>query len=139
MADSAPTKSEIITRLKHALQALALRAELQLSLFPDFVCKADELALDFADWYHCATGNYPGDFTETQKRGLAELIEFLDKISGQENAHLWTDEALSSRPEWAQIRLMALSCLASLGWPLDTPPSYAHEFFRGGKSQKFGE
>ena len=33
--------------LKHSLQALAMPAEIQLGLFPDWVCKADELALDF--------------------------------------------------------------------------------------------
>jgi hypothetical protein len=34
-------------RLMLSVQALAQPAEVQLSLLPDFVCKADELALDF--------------------------------------------------------------------------------------------
>ncbi len=46
MADDAMF-DRMMLRLKHSLQALAMPAEVQLTLFPDFVCKADELALDF--------------------------------------------------------------------------------------------
>ncbi len=43
-------------QLQRAITALAQPAEVQLSLFPDFVCKADELALDFEDdLYETAT------------------------------------------------------------------------------------
>jgi hypothetical protein len=37
-------------RLQHAVQVLALPADIQLSLFPDFASKVDELALDFDNW-----------------------------------------------------------------------------------------
>jgi hypothetical protein len=43
-------RAGIFERLKHSIQLLASPAEFQLKMLPDFVCKADELALDFDLW-----------------------------------------------------------------------------------------
>ena len=39
-----------LEQLKWAVQALAAEPESQLRLFPDFVCKPDELVLEFDHW-----------------------------------------------------------------------------------------
>ncbi len=43
--------------LEQAVVALAQSADVQLSLFPDFVCKADELALNFEDGLYEIVGH----------------------------------------------------------------------------------
>ncbi len=63
----------MMRRLKHSLQALAMPAEVQLSLYPDFVCKADELALDFDQWKDCVNSNGVGVLTDLQRRALTAL------------------------------------------------------------------
>jgi hypothetical protein len=56
----------VIARLQHLLQALAMPPDVQLALLPDFVCKADELAMDFGEMYMVVRGNFPDDFTPDQ-------------------------------------------------------------------------
>ena len=51
----------IAEQLKWSLPALALPAEVQLRLFPEFVCIGDELVLDFDNWYHAYRDNVSGD------------------------------------------------------------------------------
>ena len=131
MTRDADRKLWILTRLKHSLQALASSADLQCKLFPDFVCKADELALDFDHWYLCAKTNYSDDLSETQKAALSAVNNAFDLMSGLENKDCWTEDALHLRPEWEQIRVLARDTLGAFGWSLETPPSYASEFVRG--------
>ncbi len=63
----------MMTRLQHSLQALAVPADVQLGLFPDFVCKVDELALDFDNWRLCVVDNSRVCLTDQQKTLLATL------------------------------------------------------------------
>jgi len=51
----------IFERLKHSLQLLACRAEIQPNNFPNFVAVADELALDFENFRDTLTGNFEPD------------------------------------------------------------------------------
>ena len=50
-------------RLKHSLQLLASQPAIQLGLLPDFVCKADELALEFDPWYVVVLRNFRSEMT----------------------------------------------------------------------------
>jgi hypothetical protein len=122
----------LMTRLKHALQALAAPAEVQLGLFPDFVCKADELALDFGHWHECVVGNGADSLTQQQLSWLNALDERLGAMSGMHHSASWTDEALRTGPEWVEIRALAAESLLSLGWDLVAPRSYDYEFVPGG-------
>ncbi len=108
-------------RLKHQLQALAMPADIQLSLCPDGAAKADELTEDFHHWRLCVVGNDPGELTEEQLSCLKEIDDQTDFMSGQENAHLWTDHALRERAEWERVRNAAEEALALFGWPLEVP------------------
>lgn len=121
----------IMDRLKHALQLLAMSSEIQLSLLPDFVAKADELALDFDHWCETAIDLYSPEITEEQIRALKRVDKSLSDISWGGSAYhekLWTDEAVRDAPEWEEVRLLAKEALAAFRWDVEIPPSYAHEY-----------
>lgn len=110
-----------LKRLKHQLQALAVPAKVQLGLLPDFVCKADELALDFGHWCLCLLSNDNGRLTASQRAALVEIDNLFDKMTAKNEPALWTDDALGSRPEWEIIRQKAKRALALFAWPVDKP------------------
>jgi hypothetical protein len=128
-----------IVRLWHDLQALAMPAEIQLSLFPDFVCKGDELALGFGHSYDVARDNYPDYFTPNQWTTLETIEHVLDQMSGQENADRWTDDAVRVSGDWGLLRTLAQIALGAIGWKVEIPPSYAHEYIPGSASDRPSE
>src|SRR5262245_23627157 len=101
-------------QLKWALQALAQPPDVQPTLFPDFVVVADELALEFDNWYRATI--WRDGFTTAQKSALAAVDQFLAQMSDAKNSELWQIEALINRPEWQQVRQLAVEALQSLGW-----------------------
>ena len=108
-------------RLMQAVQALAQPADVQLSLFPDFVCKADELALDFDNFWKCAKGNDGERLTARQIDMLDAIAFALDTMNGAANAALWTDDALREDSRWERIRGDARTTLVAFGWPNEVP------------------
>lgn len=56
----------IFERLKHSLQLLACRAEIQLNNFPNFIAVAEKLALEFEYFRGTRTGNYRTELTAEQ-------------------------------------------------------------------------
>lgn len=123
-----------LDRLKYAVQALALPSETQLHLFPDFVCKADELALDFCNGYETILNQLTPGLTTRQIQVLNALDKLLNSISGENNSPLWTDDALRTDPSWAKVRDLAQEVLAAFGWPLDVPPTYRSNYIKGASS-----
>jgi hypothetical protein len=112
------------TRLRWAVQALARPAEEQVQLYPDFTCKADELAIDFGDaaepWLEAGR---PG-LTPEQSDALRALDDYLDAVSGGgPNAENWVEDALYKSPVWQQIRSLARAVLAAFGWQDACPPT----------------
>jgi len=109
-------------RLKWAVQALALPAASQLQLFPDFVCKADELALDLDQHLRAAKTT---SWTPAQLSGMRALDAKLDAMSrgGPDYAEaLWQDDALLRSPQWDQVRQLAEVVLHAFAWPPESPP-----------------
>ncbi|MFO0889221.1 MAG: hypothetical protein U0790_08785 [Isosphaeraceae bacterium] len=108
------------------LQALAIDAEAQLSLFPDFVLKADELALDFDHWFSTARSLLAAELSEEQMEALSAIdarLEAMSRGGPDFEEGLWSDAALVSSPQWAEIRSLARAALRIMGWPLEVPPS----------------
>ena len=128
MRDDIEHWGSLLVRLKHSLQALAMPADTQLELFPDFVCKVDELALGFDHWSKCVLGNDRGELSEQQKSLLIGLDGALDKMSGRRGQNLWAEDALRTSPEWEAVRDSAKAALASFGWEVERPPGYQHEY-----------
>ncbi|TPG54595.1 hypothetical protein [Sphingomonas glacialis] len=109
-------------QLQRAVIALAQPADIQLSLFPDFVRKADELALDFEDGLYEMVG-HEGQFSE-QQRGAIDALDalILSKI-GEQHAAFWNETAVREHPFWEQIRIAAKDAAATFGWDLQSVPS----------------
>ena len=115
----------ILSQFRWSLQALAVPAEAQRALFPEFVCKADELALDYDHWAQAARASYGGEFSDEQRDALRAIDRRLVAMSrgGAEfDEGLWSDVALNSRPEWEQVRSLAGLALSRFDWPCDAPP-----------------
>lgn len=113
---------EKLRRLVETLRALAIPAEAQLRLLPPFVCRADELALNFAD----AALFLPelmegGQVSSPQAAPVERVSRALQGMSGARLAHLWSDGALIESPEWATIRDVACQALTSLGASVRVP------------------
>ena len=131
MRDDADHWGSLLVRLKHSLQALAMPADTQLELFPDFVYKVEELALGFGHWSGCVLGNDRGELSERQKSLLMQLDGAFDRMSGRQRQNLWAEDALRTSPEWQVVRDSAKAALASFGWEVERPPSYQHEYVPG--------
>jgi hypothetical protein len=121
------SKQAIFERLKHSVQLLASLAEVQLRLLPYFVCKADELALEFDQWREVTVHNYQRDLTTEQLSSLAALDEKLDYLTTKGREH-WTDKAVNESPEWQEVRRLASRVLEVFHWPLEAPPSHSNEY-----------
>jgi hypothetical protein len=119
-------KQSIFLRLEHCLQHLALPADAQLQLLPDFVCKADELALTFDQWREVVVENYGSELTAKQISSLAAIDEAFAAFPDSNTS--WTDEAVRKSEKWLGIRHLAGEALLAFEWQPEMPPSYAHEY-----------
>jgi hypothetical protein len=122
----------VLQRLEWSVRALAQPAHIQFGLFPDFVCVADELALDFDQWYQTfldSAGDIP--FSEVQIELLSQLDAKLLEMSGPTNETLWTDDALKGSAEWHDLREFALHVIEKLCWSDDPPPPNGDVFIKG--------
>jgi len=121
-------KQWIFLRLKHSLQVLALPAAAQVSLFPDFVLKADELVLNFDHWRHCAVENYHSEMTAAQLDSLATLDAHIGGPNSVGDETVWEESALYSHPFWEEIRRLSVHALKAFRWSQEMPPDYRHEY-----------
>lgn len=73
---------------------------------------SDEPALEFDDLFavHRTRPDSPGPAGGV----LVGLDRALERMSGAANAHLWTDQALRSAPEWREVRALAAHALTVL-------------------------
>lgn len=122
------TGDPVLTRLRHALQALALPADAQLGLLPRHAGDVDDLILNFDHWFRAATATRTAALTPPQVTALAEIERVLDRMSGQRNAHLWTRGAVRQDIRWTHLRQAARGALEVFGWSLDVPPLSQYEF-----------
>ncbi len=112
-------------QLQRAVVALAQTADIQLSLFPDFVCKADELALDFEDGLYEMVG-HEDEFSGKQRAAIDTLDKLILSKCGEQDASFWNETAVREHPFWEEIRTAAKEAAATIGWDLSTlPPSNA--------------
>ena len=106
--------TDLSPAMVRALRALSQPCEVQVRLFPTFVCVPDELVDDFGDAYDA--------MSEREKALHPDLVvlemAILDK-SGQ--LEFWTADALKSSDFWHDLRLMAFQALVDRDLPI-TPP-----------------
>ena len=123
--DEGANRNGVRDQFLWSLQALACDADTQLSLFPEFVCKADELALDYGHWSEVARSCFAGEFSAAQLATLREIDRRLDAMGngGTEfSEELWLEDALRVEPQWGELRTLARLALTELDWPTETPP-----------------
>lgn len=104
------------TGLHALLRALAAPGRVALEHEPEGMCRPDELALDFDNYYSAFVGNFGEALTAAQRDHLARLDALLSAMSGQSNAALWTELAVGSHARWEEVRLAAKQALDVLGW-----------------------
>lgn len=113
-----------MSRLEWIVRALSQPHDVQERLFPNFVEVADELALNWEEAlspYLNVCGGF-GTFTAEQKAALLNVDNYLMLMSGKDNAHLWTMEALENSAEWNIVRDLAMQILVLMKWPMTLPP-----------------
>jgi hypothetical protein len=120
-----PRNEPAFDRLKWSLQALALPARDQIALFPDFVCRTDELALDFDDARVLVLGGLPGSLTSQERDALNSVdtkLATMSKGGAEFTEAVWSDQALFDDPCWAEVRALASAALRAFGWAHESPP-----------------
>ncbi|HEV8702215.1 MAG TPA: hypothetical protein VGV60_13160 [Candidatus Polarisedimenticolia bacterium] len=117
----------VLARLRDALRALALPADAQAGLLPSFTGGPDEFALHFDQCFRAASAEGAVRMSRAQSRALLDVDGLLDRMSGQDNARLWTTGALVNSREWTRLRKAARDALLAFGWGLEVPPAKPFE------------
>lgn len=116
----------IFERLKHSLQLLAGRAEIQPNNFSNFVAVADELSLDFEN-----RDTLPGSFRTELTAEQASCLDSLDRSLSELNEEARSNGAVVNSSEHYNIRYRAARAVREFGWPREEPPLHGDEFVRG--------
>jgi hypothetical protein len=105
----------MLEKMKLAVQSIALPSHAQISLFPDFVEVADELALSWEESLN-ELPQVRDQLTSPQVMAVNELDAYILSISGAANEDLWTIEALTVSVEWQTMRALAGQILKQMNW-----------------------
>lgn len=105
--------------LEERLQALAMPAEVQLTLFPEGSAKVDELALEFDDALEMRWTAKRRQITPEQDALLRRIDSALDEMSGPKP--FWSEDALRASPQWQAVRNVAKEALEAFGWDVRAP------------------
>jgi hypothetical protein len=103
--------------LRKSLAALALPGLNALDLQPRGSARADELALDFDNFYKAYRANFAGELSDAQLEALAEVDRLLSNMS-RADSNLWEDQAVINHPLWAEVRNAAYAAMESFGWAI---------------------
>ena len=115
----------VLQQLKWSVQALAATPEVQLKLFPEFVCKPDELVLDFDQ--AATVWRESLEITREQLSALESIDATMDEMPPE----IFTDEHVRTNVKWERLRQVAVNCLAAFGWPRDAPPEARSTYVPG--------
>ena len=116
-------KQVILLRFEWSVRALAQPAHVQLGLYPDFVCVADELVLEFDEWRQKILDSpVASNWSEGRMRMIDELDQQIVRMSEEHDEDLWTERALVERGEWGRIRELAERLVQEMNWSSEPPP-----------------
>ena len=97
--------------LREQLELLAAPGDQALARLPDGCVKADELALDFDNFYQAYLENFGDELSPDARAALDAIGKSFDRMSGLVNAELWSDQAVATHPAWLQVRGQAAQAL----------------------------
>jgi hypothetical protein len=130
MDDEANNRSEGFRHLRRSLRRLATAGAEQAVLFSDLVSSAQDLASDYDQAAAAVRADYESELSAAQAEALTAIDKKLVTMSrdGDEfDADLWTDTAVRTGEDWAELRILAVAALDAFGWPNDSPPAASDE------------
>jgi hypothetical protein len=111
------SKEALMARVQEALHWLAEPYDKQIDHLKEmkvWPC-ADELALELGDVAPILPEALErGEISREIELAVRQVSDKLDEMSGQENSHLWTPDALASRGHWEAVRSLALQALRQI-------------------------
>src|SRR3954453_828427 len=105
--------------LRWSLQGLANAGSGQAPLLPEQALSPGELATGFEQVATLVTHGEAGDINERQRAALAAIsarFETLTRDEAEFGVELWTEAAVASSEQWAEVRRLALDALDAFGW-----------------------
>jgi len=108
--------------LKWIVRALAQPAHIQRKLFPSFTFPADEMILEFEQFFDPASSRYTDVWSGTLYLSLRALDEALRALSDSNDEESWLEDDGLDRPKWSEIRRLAREVIRVSGWAGDEPP-----------------
>jgi len=116
------TIAEKKRRIIESVVLLASDVDRQQAALPDWVARADEIALIFDECYQFVRElGQQEQLTVKEIEALQSLDQKLASMSGPSQAALWTEEALATDANWQWIRQRAQEALELLGAELHAP------------------
>lgn len=98
---------------------------IQISLFPDFINVAEQLAVE----WEIALDDIIYELLSVEQRSvIKEFDDYILSISGSEYMQLWNNDALLSSIEWEKMRALARKIVIIMGWS-EIPPSYDNAIY----------
>jgi len=124
--DDEPVPGAQMRALRWSLQGLANAGSGQAPLFPEQAVSPGELATSFEQAAALVTHGEAGDINERQRSALeaiSERFETLTRDEAEFGVELWTEAAVASSEQWAEVRRLAMDALEAFGWsPIDDLP-----------------
>jgi hypothetical protein len=94
---------------------LASEADVQLSAFPDGVCKPDEIVLTFGECgMFVKELSAVGLLSKNDQDLLLRLEGRIVSLGGGKES-IWSESAVREDPEWAELRQLARATLKEMG------------------------
>jgi len=124
--DDEPLPDAQMRALRWSLQGLANAGSGQPPLFPEQAASPGEIATSFEQAATLVTHGEAGDINERQRSSLeaiSERFETLTRDEAEFGVELWTEAAVASSEQWAEVRRLAMDALEAFGWsPIDDLP-----------------
>jgi hypothetical protein len=118
-----PDPAAFLETVVDALRLVALPAEEQIAVLPDFVAVPDEVLQLYEDAWVLVPQIREADLlTDEQYEALARLDRHHTTMAGiDEHDRFWTAEGMRNDKRWAMSRQLAGEALDRLGRPLGKP------------------
>ena len=113
---------EVFRHLRLSLRGLATAGAEQGVLFSDLASSAQDLASHYDQSAAVVRADHDSELSAAQADALTAIDRKLATMSrdGDEfDADLWTETAVRTGEDWAELRNLALAALESFGWPTD--------------------
>ena len=98
-------------RIIESIKLLASEGEVQLSCFPDFVCKGDEIANSLGDWLlmykNIGASEAANAFLPDELKQIISIDEYISELEPRD----FSDEAIINSYKWRIIREKANAVL----------------------------